>query len=88
MNQKMYRFVRAHLTQDLCKVVYTNQINMNLYSFVRTALTDSDFDDSEGSCTQNSNACMANWHNPNDKLLVFSLNLSACSAPWQDEVHV
>ena len=58
------------------KVVYSDQQHMKMYSFVRNSLppsrlglvTDSDFDDSEDSYERNSNACIAYWHNQEDKL--------------------
>ena len=58
------------------KVVYSDQQHMKMYSFVHNSLppsrlglvTDSDFDDSEDSYERNSNACIAYWHNQEDKL--------------------
>ena len=41
---------------------------MKLYRFVRTALSDSDFDGSEDSYTRNADACMANWHNRDENV--------------------
>ena len=61
---------------------------MKVYSFVRTVSTDSDYDESEDSYTQTSNACLAKWHNPDDSFLVLFAKLSACSATWHDEDRV
>ena len=58
-------------------VVYSDQRHMKVYSFVRTTLTDSDFDDSEDSYERNANACFANWHNQEDEL-PDSVNSNAC----------
>ena len=59
---KRYCFKHTQLTNDLHENAYSTQKHLKLYSFMRTALTDSDFDDSEGSYIRNSEACMSYWH--------------------------
>ena len=53
--------------RNLHELVHSNQQHMTLYRFVRTALSESDFDGSEDSYTRNADACMANWHNRHEK---------------------
>ena len=50
--------------RNLHELVHSNQQHMTLYRFVRTALSDSDYDDSEDSYTRNADAYMAYWHSP------------------------
>ena len=52
---------------DLHEVVHSNQQHMKWYRFVRTALSDSDFDCSEDSYTRDADAYIANWHNRDEK---------------------
>ena len=75
---KRYRFKRTQLTNDLHEIVCSNQKHQ-LYSFMRTALTDSDFDDSEGSYIRNSDACMTSWH-----LLDVDFHKQTCAFVWQN----
>jgi hypothetical protein len=53
-----------------------------LSDLMRNSLTDSDFDDSEDSYERNSNACIAYWHNQEDKL-PDSENSNARSLPFK-----
>ena len=63
--QKMIKrccFDPTHFTNDLHDLVYSNQERLKLYNFMKTAVTDSDFDDPEDSYSKNSDACMNNMH--------------------------
>ena len=89
LHLRLYSFVRANSPRDFnnAAVVYSKQEHMKLYRFIRSDLTDIDFDDSEDSYIRNADACMANWHRPEDNLPVLFANSSACSAIWHDKVQ-
>ena len=65
---KLYSFKRGLLIRNLHEVVYSGQKHLRSYRFGRTEMSDSDYDDSEDSYERNSNACIAYWHNHEDKL--------------------
>ena len=51
---------RTHLNNYLHDVMYSYQKHSKLYEFMKTGVTNSDFDDSEDSYNKNSDACMNN----------------------------
>ena len=67
MNEQSESFeVRINEQNESFKVVYSGQQHMKMYSFIRSILTDSEYDDSEDSYERNANACF--WQNQEDKL--------------------
>ena len=80
-HMKVHSFKRGHLMSNLHEVVYSGQQHLKLYRFVRTEMSDSDYDDSEDSYTRNADAYMANWHSSVDS---DARNADACFALRQN----